>query len=227
MTSNTHSETSEEQKRQLRAIGNKAQAGFSEKHDAREQAFRLSREVIRSSANSIRATHRSEFDKAKELVASARQMVKEIEGTLEGHPSVYYAGFVEDGQKEYVEALATLAFTEGSPLPTPDELGVGYAPYLNGLAESAGELRRFMLDSLRRDDFSRCEELMELMDEIYSVLVSMDFPEGVTRGLRRTTDMVRGGLERTRSDLTLALRQRRLEQTLARMEGGIGETPSS
>ena len=224
MTSSTDSETPEEQKRKLRGIGDQAQTRFSETHDARERAFRLSREVIRNSANSIRATHRGEFDQARELVATAGRMVKEIEDRLDGHPAVYYAGFVEDGQKEYVEASATLAFAESSVLPTPEELEVGYAPYLNGLAESVGELRRFILDGLRRDDFSRCEELMELMDEVYSVLVSMDFPEAVTRGLRRTTDMVRGVLERTRGDLTLALRQRRLEQTLARFESGRSGT---
>lgn len=207
-----------EHRRRLQAVAADAQADFSGRHGAREQAYRLSRDVIRNSANSIRATHRSEFDRASELLAATRRIVGDIERTLRDHPSVYYAGFVEDGQKEYVEASAMLAFAQGTPLPTPRELNVGHAPYLNGLAESVGELRRFILDSLRRDDFSRCEELMELMDEVYSVLVSMDFPEGVTRGLRRSTDMARGVLERTRGDLTLALRQRRLERTLSDLE---------
>ena len=83
----------------------------------------------------------------------------------------------------------------------------------------AGELRRFILDSLRRDDFSRCEQLLDVMDEIYTILVTMDFPDAVTRGLRRNTDMVRGVLERTRGDLTVALRQRRLEEKLAEASG--------
>jgi len=205
----------------LKAASEWAQARFSEVHDVREQALRLSREVIRSSANSIRATHRGEFDQARQLLNTVGTLANEMSNAAESQPAVYYAGFVEDALKEYVEAKATLAFTEGSRLPGPDELNVGPAPYLNGLAEAVGELRRYVLDSLRKDDFSRCEELLDLMDEVYTILVSMDFPEAVTRGLRRSTDMVRGVLERTRGDLTVALRQRRLEEKLASLENNL------
>ena len=221
------SDVSREHRRRLQAVAAEAQADFSGRHAARERAYRLSRDVIRNSANSIRATHRSEFDRAADLLTTTHRLVEDIEKTLRDYPSIYYAGFVEDGQKEYVEASAMLAFARGAPLPTPEDLNVGHAPYLNGLAESVGELRRFILDSLRRDDFSRCEELMELMDEVYSVLVSMDFPEGVTRGLRRSTDMARGVLERTRGDLTLALRQRRLERTLSGLERASRDSADS
>ena len=130
-------------------------------------------------------------------------------------PRVYYGGYIEDALKEYTEAAVTLALIEGRPMPTAGELGLGAAPYLGGLADTVGELRRFILDALRTDDFSRCEELLDVMDEIYTVLVTMDYPDAVTRGLRRSTDMVRGILERTRGDLTVALRQRRLEERLA------------
>ena len=133
----------------------------------------------------------------------------------EQQPRVYYGGYIEDALKEYTEAAVTLALIEGRPMPTPGELGIGAAPYLGGLADTVGELRRFILDALRTDDFSRCEELLDVMDEIYTVLVTMDYPDAVTRGLRRSTDMVRGILERTRGDLTVALRQRRLEERLA------------
>ena len=208
-------QTVEDQKVALHLAAGRAQLSFTETHQARENALRRSREVIRHSANSIRATHRSEFKQARQLLATASSLLDEIDTAVKGHPSVHYAGFVEDAQKEFVEANATLAFADGTRLADPKELKVGAAPYLNGLAESVGELRRFILDSLRRDDFSRCEQLLELMDEVYSILVTIDFPEAVTRGLRRSTDMVRGVLERTRGDLTVALRQRRLEQQLA------------
>ena len=211
-----------DQKERLKLIADGIRASFTEVHQARERAFTLSRQIVRNSANSIRATHRGEFEQARHLIGQAFALIQETERTLAGHPSVYYAGFVEDSQKEYVEACATLAFAEGAPVPTPGELRVGPAAYANGLAEAVGEFRRFILDSLRRDDFSRCEELLGLMDEVYVLLVSMDFPEAVTRGLRRTTDMVRGVLERTRGDLTVALRQRRLEQELARFQGPPG-----
>ena len=207
--------TPEDQRKRLRRSADVARTGLAATHEARERAFRLSREAIRNSANSIRAAHRGEFDQARQLLKTVASLIQEIDGALATHPAVYYAGFVEDAQKEYVEATATLAFAEGTQLAAPDELNIGPAPYLNGLAEAVGELRRFVLDSLRGDDFSRCEEMLELMDEVYTILASMDFPEAVTRGLRRNTDMVRGVLERTRGDLTLVLRQRRLEQKLA------------
>jgi len=198
----------------LQKIGEDALTSFADKHAAREKALKLSREVIRNSANSIRATQRGHFQKAQELIDTAADTVREMERSLKGQPSVYYAGYVEDCQKEFVEANATLAFTQGTPLPTPEDLNVGPPPYLNGLAEAVGELRRFILDMLRGNDVSRCEELLQLMDEVYAILALMDFPEAVTRGLRRNTDMVRGVLERTRGDLTMALRQRRLEEKL-------------
>lgn len=214
-------ETPEQKKESLKRISDDAQVDLSRTHGVREQALRLTREVVRNSANSIRATHRGEFARARELFQTANETRQDMETILEGHPDVYHAGYVEDSLKEYVEAGATLAFVEDSHLPTPDELGVGYAVYLNGLAESVGELRRFVLDSLRRDDFSRCEALLEIMDEVYTVLVSVDFPDAVTRGLRRNTDMVRGVLERTRGDLTVALRQRRLEEKMAALSDSL------
>jgi translin len=186
-------------------------------HSAREQALRTSRQVIRLSANSIRASHRGEFDAARSLIDDARDLLGGGAELRSQHPEVFYGGFVEDSLKEYVESCATLAFVEGTGLPTMEDLGVGAAPYMNGLAEAIGELRRFVLDMLRRDDFSRCEELLQLMDEVYSVLVTLDYPDAVTRGLRRTTDVMRGVIERTRGDLTIALRQRGLERQLARL----------
>lgn len=205
---------SEDVTSRLRAIAETSQARFQETHEVREQALRLSREIVRNSANSIRATHRGDIEQARELLEKVAALVQKVEQVLADHPRVYYAGYVEDAQKEYVEASATFSFVQGGELVGPDEMGVGPAPYLNGLAEAVGELRRYILDSLRRDDFTRCEELLNVMDEVYTVLVSMDFPDAVTRGLRRTTDAARGILERTRGDLTLALTQRRLEGKL-------------
>ena len=141
--------------------------------------------------------------------------MKESEAILQDHPEVYFTGYMQDALKEYVEANSVLAFIEDRPLPSPDDLRVGAAPYLGGLSDTVGELRRYILDRLRRDDFTRCEQTLEAMDEIYTILVTMDFPDAVTRGLRRSTDMVRGILERTRGDLTLALRQQRLEALLS------------
>ena len=201
--------------RRLRGAADSTRQSLADTDRARERALRLSREMIRHSADSIRAIHRGEFDGASELIESASYLVQESRILLEEHPEVYFTGYVQDALKEYVEANAVLALIENRPLPTPEELQVGAAAYLGGLSDTVGELRRFILDRLRRDDFSRCEQTLEMMDEIYTILVTMDFPDAVTRGLRRSTDMVRGILERTRGDLTVALRQQRLEVLLS------------
>ena len=198
----------------LRAIADASRQSLAVTDTARERALRLSREMIRHCADSIRAIHRGEFDTARGLIGNASLLVEESETLLTEHPEVYFTGYMQDALKEYVEANAVLALIRNEPLPTPAELRVGAAPYLGGLADTVGELRRFILDRLRLDDFSRCERTLELMDEIYTILVTMDFPDAVTRGLRRSADMVRGILERTRGDLTVALRQQRLEAML-------------
>ena len=211
------------QNSQLQSISDFARASFTETHEVREQALRLSREIIRTSANSIRATHRGELGSARSLVEEVAETAGRLHAIRETHPRVYYAGYVEDALKEYVEASTVLAFVEGSSLPGPEDLGVDAAPYLGGLSDAVGELRRSILDSLRRNDVTRCEELLDIMDEIYTMLVTMDFPDAVTRGLRRSTDMVRGILERTRGDLTMALRQRSLEERLAAFQSSVAE----
>jgi len=177
--------------------------------------LRLSREVIRYSANAIRAVHRQEETSAEQLLSSARALLGELaDDVLQNNDELAHAGFVHDAQKEFAEASTTLAIVAGKSLPEPEALGVSYPAYLNGLGEAVGEMRRYLLDSLRRNDLSRCEELLETMDDIYAVLMTMDFPEGITYGLRRTSDAVRGILERTRGDLTLVLRQKELEYKL-------------
>ena len=198
----------------LARVAERALHDFSAKHAARERALPISREVIRLSANAIRAVHRQEFDQARGLISQAEKSLEQA-SALKDWPEIYYAGFLSDARKEYSEACITLAMVSGEAIPQPEDLEVGMAPYLNSLGEVVGELRRFILDSLRRDDTARCEELMEAMDDIYNVLVGVDFPESVTGGLRRTTDAARGILERTRGDLTMAVRQRELERKLA------------
>lgn len=185
---------------------------------AREQALVISRQVIRNSANAIRAVHRNDFSEASRLILEASGLLTETDRIRTDNPEIYYAGFLSDARKEFTEANITLAVISGGDIPDSEKLGVDPPAYLNGMAEVIGELRRYILDSLRSDDIGRCEEFMELMDEIYGILVTVDFPEAVTGGLRRSTDAMRGVLERTRGDLTISLQQRRLEQRLAERE---------
>jgi translin len=202
----------------LSEIADSLRAHLDAKHAAREQALALSREVVRLSANAIRAVHRKEFGAARELLAKGRDNLAEIERALAEHQDIRYAGFVHDSQKEFAEANTTLALIAGEPLPSPADLRVTGPAYLNGIGETVGELRRHLLDELRAGDIERCEEALEAMGDIYDVLVTMDYPEAVTAGLRRTADAMRGILERTRGDFTVAYSQRRLEERLREFE---------
>ncbi len=202
----------------LETIIDRIRAGFEAKNAARDLALQRSRELIRLCANTIRAAHRNEFAEAAAQLATARETATSMTGSLAGYPDLYYAGYTQDAMKEYAEANITVALVQGHVLPEPEQLGVEYAAYLNGLGEAAGELRRYALDALRRGDIAAAEAMLELMDDIYGVLVTIDFPDALTSGLRRTTDMVRGVLERTRGDLTVAVRQQKLEEALKEFE---------
>jgi len=199
----------------LEKIAEKIRFNFSAKDAAREKALRLCREIIRHSANIIRIVHRREYAEAKQLLTSASALLKELDREIKDNQNeLLHAGFIHDAQKEFAEASITFAIINSESLPNPEALQVSYPAYLNGIGEATGELRRYLLDSLRRNDFSRCEELLSIMDDIYAMLITIDFPDAITYGLRRTTDNVRGILEKTRGDLTLALRQKELEERL-------------
>ena len=201
-------------KNNLDSIANEIRLDLQAKDAAREKALPLCREAIRYCSNAIRALHRQEFDKARDMLGSAHKLVGEAKQSLAAYSEMHGSRFLLDAQKEFAEGSITLALITKQGLPSPDELGIDYAAYLNGLGEAVGELRRYILDSLRKGNQSRGEELLQAMDDIYDVLVTMDFPDAITGGLRRTTDTVRAVLERTRSDLTLAIQQKSLENKL-------------
>jgi translin len=199
-------------------LGRRAHAALAARHEAREGALTASRDAIRCSANAIRAAHRGELEVARGLLADSAAHLDRARAACRDVPTVRWAGFVGDAEKEYAEACCTLAIASGDPLPSPEAVGVDTAAWLNGLAETVGELRRLLLDELRRvdrpDRMDRCEALLGAMDEIYAVLVTIDFPDGITSGLRRSTDVARSILERTRGDFTTAQLQERLRLAL-------------
>jgi translin len=199
---------------EIAAIGAIARRRFDEKHDARETTIASSRRAIQCCAASIRATHRGEFDSAAQLAAEAKAHLSAADAATEGVPEVRTTGPLADAKKEYAEACLTLAFVRDTPLPNHEDLGVEIAPYLNGMAEAASELRRQVLDCLRHGRLDRAEQLMTAMDDVYSVLVTIDYPDGVTGGLRRTTDALRAVLERTRGDLTTTVVATRLQAAI-------------
>lgn len=202
----------------LQDIAGRIHQDFEARSLARDKALLRSRKLIRHCASSIRATHRLEFDTAAKLLHAAEEIATSLVSDLQAYPDLYYAGYTQDALKEYAEANITYAFVKGNPLPEPQELGVEYPAYLGGLAEAVGELRRHTLDLMRRDDTQRAEELLGIMDEVYDALVTFDFPDALTRGLRRQTDMVRGVTERTRGELTVAVRQDGLRRAIGDFE---------
>lgn len=187
-------------------------------HGAREQALSASRALVRQCANTIRAAHRSEFDEAERLLGEAAVFVAQIDSATATKPAIRFAGYSQDALKEFVEAHLVLAFLAGREAPTAAALGVEEPAYLNGLAEAASELRRAILDGLRRGEVARGEALLQIMDDVYSALITVDYPEAVTGGLRRSTDALRGVLERTRGDMTAALRQDQLTAAMRELE---------
>ena len=205
----------------LDSIAERIRQGFSAKDAAREKALPLCREAIRHCSQAIRAVHRQEFDQAAELLKSARGLLAGAGKAVADYNELSNTGFIRDAQKEFAEGSIVLALVTGKKLPDPVGLGIDAAAYLNGLGEAVGELRRYLLDGMRQGDLSRSEELLLMMDDIYGVLVTIDFSDAITGGLRRTTDMVRGVLEKTRSDLTLVMRQKDLEDRLEKFEGDI------
>lgn len=197
------------------AIDAIARAEFDAKFLAREKGLKLSRQVIRASANAIRSLHRGEDDKAAVLMQEAGALLREATGALADHPDVLHAGFISDAAKEYAEARLTHALGSGLPVPTPDDLGIDVGPYLKGLGETVGELRRRLLDLLRGGDLAAGETTLEVMDAIVDLLAGLDYPDGMTGGLRRVTDVARALVERSRADLTTTIVQERLRTDLA------------
>ncbi len=191
---------------------------FMARNAVRDLTLNRSRELIRFCSLTIRAVHREEFPEAEQLLNTARQAAAAMKADIMPHPELYYTGYTQDALKELTEACCVFTIVQGRSLPTPEEIEVDGAAYLNGLAEAASELRRRALDLIRRDRVDEAEQMLTAMDDIYAQLVTIDFPDAITGGLRRTTDTLRAVLERTRGDLTTTLQQEKLQKALREIE---------
>jgi translin len=202
------------------------QAKLDEKSAARERALPAARRSIRASANAIRAIHRLDFETAGSLIAESRAALEEGLAAVRDHAEIRHAGYLQDAEKEYAEANLTLALVRGTALPSPTDLDVEEAPYLNGVSEAIGEGRRRVLDLLRTGEVAEAERLLDAMEELYGMLVTMDYPDAITMNLRRSTDVARSLIEKTRGDLSIAVVQRNLHDALdrhaERMRGADG-----
>lgn len=198
----------------LNEISSALSAELDAKFQAREKALPLCRTAIRHSANAIRAVHRNDRDEAEVLIGKARQALDQAAEVMAGHPDIRHAGFYHDASKEYAEARITHALVFESGFPTPEDTGVEAPAYLNGMGEAVGEMRRHLLDLMRQGHLERSEELLEAMDDIFYLLTAMDYPDAMTGGLRRTTDVARSIIERTRGDLSTTIIQQNLQNAL-------------
>jgi len=201
----------------LEAITDQIRKNFDSRTAAREQALAHARQLTRACSLAIRAVHRDDIETMQAQLNEARQLADTLRTSLASHPDLYHAGYTQDALKEYVEANVTCALIKNQPLPTPEELVVEPATFLNGLAEVVGELRRRTMDILRHGYSTEAERLLGVMDDIYSVLVTMDYPDAITNGLRRQTDLARGIIEKTRGDITFSLRGGHLEKAIGRL----------
>jgi translin len=210
----------------LEEISEQIRRTFDSRTAARDQALTQARALTRHCSQAIRAVHRGEQDTIHEQLAEAAKLADSLRESVRGYPDLYYAGYTQDALKEYVEANVTCALIRGESLPGPEELQVEHATYLNGLAEVVGELRRRCLDILRHGYSDEAERLLTQMDDIYAVLVTMDYPDAITNGLRRQTDIARSIIEKTRGDITFSLRGGHLSDAISRLSAQIsGESP--
>jgi len=201
----------------LEKIVDRIRQGFDTRTAARDQALAQARQLTRACSLAIRAVHRDDTDGMNTQLAEAHKLAKTLTTDLKDHPDLFFAGYSQDALKEYAEANITCALIQNQALQTPEELGVVDATYLKGLAEVVGELHRRILDILRHGYSEEAERLLGYMDEIYSVLVTIDYPDAITHGLRRQTDIARSIIEKTRGDITFSLRGEHLEQAIEQL----------
>ena len=205
---------------QLDLICEQIRRGFDQKTALRDEALKQARELTRHASLAIRAIHREDHAEARAEIALGRELAQALTNTLRTeHPDLFFAGYTQDAIKEYCEACLTVAMIKGETLPTPQELDAEPPAYLNGLTETLGELRRRCLDLLRPGYSAEVERLLAMMDDVFTQLVTMDYPDAITDGLRRRTDLARGIIERTRADITVSFRQNELESKLDRLSG--------
>jgi len=198
----------------LEKVADRIRKQFDAKEEAREKALSSSRQALKKATSAVRTLHRKDYKLADDLISQAKIYLDECKMILKDHPDIYHAGFVHDSQKEYAEAAITQALILKQALPSPEELCVEYTSYLNGLGEAIGELRRRTLDLLRKGKVKEAEEFLTIMDDVFYILASFSYPDAITRGLRRTTDIARSITEKTRGDITTALCQNELQQAI-------------
>ena len=208
-------------------LADRIREAFESKNKIRDEALTQSRNLTRHAARAIRAIHRDDADLANEHLREADQLATALREGLSANPDLYFSGYAQDALKEYCEAHLTVSVILEQELPSPEDLQVEYATYLNGLSEVVGELRRRIMDIMREGHSAEVERLLDVMDDIYAQLVTMDYPDALTYGLRRRTDIARSIVERTQADVTISYRQQQLEKRLTALSDQLLQSEGS
>ena len=207
----------------LEVLSDRIRESFEQQNAIRDEALAQSRDLTRHAARAIRAIHRDDTHLAQEHLAKANQLAADLRSGLTDQPDLYYSGYTQDALKEFCEAHLTVATILNQTWPSPEALQVEYATYLNGMSEVVGELRRRIMDIMRDGHSPEVERLLDVMDDIYALLVTMDFPDALTYGLRRRTDIARSIIERTQADVTISYRQQLLENRIAGLSAQLSK----
>ncbi len=208
-------------------LSDRIRGSFDHKNAIRDAALAQSRELTRHAARAIRAIHRNDAELAREHLGEADKLAKDIREGLSNAPDLYFTGYAQDALKEYCEAHLTVASILNEEWPSPEDLQVEYATYLNGMSEVVGEMRRRIMDIMREGHSPEVERLLDVMEDIYDQLVTMDYPDALTYGLRRRTDIARSIIERTQADITVSYRQQELEKTILNLSAQLAEMEES
>ncbi len=206
----------------LEKIIDKIDGHMGDKEKVRDEALRCSRDIITCCRRAIQRMHQSEMGKASDLIEEASKRIVSLQKLTRSFPDLFHAGFVENASQEFVEASCLFAIIKGDDLPDPDSLHTTYSSYLLGLCDVVGELRRATLDFILEGEPVRANEYLALMDEIYDAIMGFDYPSGLVP-IKKKQDMVRGMIERTRSELAVASCERRIDDRANEFRGMIDE----
>jgi len=203
----------------LSEVLGRAQEEIREAYEQKNELMRAVRRTTKLAKRAIFSIHKGELDEARKLLDEAKKELAEMRAFLNARPGVASINVLGPAFQEYSEAEVLLAIVSGSDIPGPDELGVPPSDFLLGLADVVGELRRRALDALKSGRFREAEACLELMEEIYMELISLDEAQAILSELRRKCDIARRLIEATRGDISVEARRLSLEKALGRLEG--------
>lgn len=189
----------------------------------RESALQLSRTAVRKCSESIKMSHRGNFEAASALVEEAYSIISEAQAEVAKSAFISKSRILDIAYQELAEAVNVLHILEKGEAVPAVEYNIPSRDYLTGLADTIGELRRAVLESLRNGRTERGVTLLAMMESIYEGLNSFDFPNALIPDLRRKSDVARTLIERTRADVTTAVRQDKLMHEIRELEAHLGE----